>query len=142
MLYAMIFYMRELYYSRHGITVDLENGIRNRPDTELTKTGREEARATGRQLLARFIIPKIIVCSGLVRARQSAEEIADVIGFDPETIIEEDLFNERECGIAVGMNNKEIKRVYPAALARRVSDLLHSNRSATQSRRFLQVANP
>jgi len=113
MVWYHLFYMREIYYSRHGITVDLENGIRNRPDTELTPAGREEARATGRQLLARFIVPKIIVCSGLVRARQSAEEIADVIGFDPAAIIEEDLFNERECGIAVGMRNKEIKRVYP-----------------------------
>jgi len=107
--------MREIYYSRHGITEDLENGIRNRPDTELTETGREEVRATGRQLLARFIVPKIIVCSGLVRAKQSALEIADVIGFNPDDIIEENLFNERECGEAVGMKNKEIKRLYPGA---------------------------
>jgi broad specificity phosphatase PhoE len=50
-----------------------------------------------------------------VRAKQSALEIADVIGFEPDDIIEEDLFNERECGEAVGMKNNEIKRLYPGA---------------------------
>lgn len=105
--------MKEIYYSRHGITTDLENGVRNRPDTELTEQGREQARGTGRELIARFIVPKLVVCSILPRAIQSAQEITRVIGYDPSNIVRNELFNERECGIAVGMKNKEIKSQYP-----------------------------
>ena len=105
--------MRELYFSRHGITDDLENGIRNRFDAKLTPVGHEEARATGEQLLARFIIPQLVVCSRLPRAIQTAENIAEVIGYDKEDIVQSDLLNERDCGIAKGMKNAEIRRLYP-----------------------------
>lgn len=105
--------MRELYYSRHGITVDLENGIRSRPDTELSDLGQEQAQSAGRTLLARFVVPELVICSALPRARQSAEEIARIVGYDPSNIIQDELLNERECGIAIGMKNEIIKSQYP-----------------------------
>ncbi|EDK72592.1 Phosphoglycerate mutase [candidate division TM7 genomosp. GTL1] len=85
--------MRELYFCRHGITDDLENGIRNRPDALLSPTGHEEARRAAGILMARLVVPQLVVCSALPRAIQTAENIAEVIGYDPDKIVQSELLN-------------------------------------------------
>lgn len=105
--------MQELYYSRHGQTVDLTTGHRSRRDTELTRKGWNEARSAGHTLLEHAVVPSLIVCSGLIRARQSAEAIAKVIGYNLSHIRSLDLLNERLWGEAEGILNTEIKQRWP-----------------------------
>lgn len=102
--------MNELYYCRHGLTNDLEAGIRNRPEAFLTPEGVSQARFSAELLVSRNITPELIVCSGLLRARQTAEEIAGIID---APIIQSNLLNERYCGVAVGMKNADIKMQFP-----------------------------
>lgn len=105
--------MRELYYGRHGQTVDLSTGHRSRRDTELTEQGWAEARRAGELLVAHRILPSLIVCSELPRAIQSAEAAADVVGYSKDRIRRESLLNERLWGEAEGVPNAEIKRRWP-----------------------------
>jgi broad specificity phosphatase PhoE len=100
------------YFCRHGITDDLEAGTRNKPDARLTEAGCEEMRRAGRLLRSRSIRPALIVCSTLRRAIESAQEIAGEIGYCGE-IRRSMLLDERDCGIATGMKNAEIQRLYP-----------------------------
>lgn len=105
--------MDEFYYCRHGQTYDLTTNHRSRPDTELTKKGLNEASKAGRLLLRRKITPSLIVCSELIRAKQSAGAIARVIGYDLTRIKSLALLNERRWGAAEGVLNTEIKDRWP-----------------------------
>ena len=105
--------MQELYYCRHGQTVDLSTGHRSRRDTILTQQGWEEARQAGMLLASRRILPSLIVCSELPRAVQSAEEIARVIDYGIDNILRMTVLNERYWGMAEGVLNTEVKQRWP-----------------------------
>lgn len=100
--------MKDMYYVRHGETEDLVANIRSRSSTNLTEQGREQARQAGALLVARRIMPELIISSAMPRAIQTAEEIAGVLGYDNETFIRNSLLNERDCGEAVGQHNSVI----------------------------------
>lgn len=102
--------MRELYYCRHGITDDLENGIRNRPEASLTDEGFRQAHGVAELLIGREIRPDLIVSSALLRAVQTARIISDTYG--GIDIIPSPLLNERHAGSAIGMKNKDIKIMF------------------------------
>ena len=73
--------MRAVYFTRHGETVwNVENKICGVTDIPLTDRGREQARALGRQLAAGEAGITRILCSPLVRARETAELIAAETG--------------------------------------------------------------
>ena len=73
--------MRAVYFTRHGETVwNVENKICGVTDIPLTDRGREQARALGRQLAAGEADITRILCSPLVRARETAELIAAETG--------------------------------------------------------------
>lgn len=103
--------MRKLYYCRHGITDDLENGIRNRPTASLTGEGVRQAQAVVELLISKGVMPQIIASSELLRAVQTAREISTVLG--GLKIVTSPLLNERNAGSAIGMKNKDIKRLFP-----------------------------
>lgn len=103
--------MRELYYCRHGITDDLENGIRNRPEASLTAEGIAQAQAAAELLIEKDIRPDVIASSALRRALQTAEEISLLLG--GLKIVTSPILNERYAGSAIGMKNKDIKRLFP-----------------------------
>lgn len=105
--------MQELYYARHGQTVDLATGHRSRRDTVLTSQGREEAIKAGDLLVARDILPTLIVCSELPRAMQSAEIMAEMVGYRKDKILQNPLLNERLWGQAEGVLNTKIKGRWP-----------------------------
>ena len=50
----------------------------------LTESGREDARALGKQLAADGVRPDAILTSPLLRARQTADEIGRAVGVEPE----------------------------------------------------------
>ncbi len=105
--------MQELFYSRHGETFDLVAGVRSRYDTELTDDGRIQMKRVGDLLLARQIKPSLIICSKMPRAIQSAEIVADTIGYHWSCILHQQLLNERFCGEAEGMRHKDIEQRWP-----------------------------
>ena len=73
--------MQTVYFTRHGETVwNVENKICGVTDIPLTDRGRAQARALGRQLAADPRGITRILCSPLVRARETAELIAAETG--------------------------------------------------------------
>ncbi|MDQ3011634.1 MAG: phosphohistidine phosphatase SixA [Acidobacteriota bacterium] len=72
--------MIELYLMRHGIAADLgEGGIINDADRPLTPEGRARMKQSGaglRELGAKF---NVILTSPLLRCRQTAEAVAEVL---------------------------------------------------------------
>lgn len=80
--------MQDIYFTRHGETVwNVENKICGVTDIALTNRGREQARALGRQLAAGEQGITRILCSPLVRAKETAEIIAAETGL-PLTVDE------------------------------------------------------
>ena len=74
--------MQTVYFTRHGETVwNVENKICGVTDIALTDRGREQARALGRRLAAGEEGITRILCSPLVRARETAELIAAETGW-------------------------------------------------------------
>lgn len=89
--------MNHLYFVRHGISVmNLSGVFSGRTNTPLAEEGKEQCRAAGQQLRDAGI--DCIVSSPVTRALSTAQIIAEEIGFDPEKIITNDLFIEREFG--------------------------------------------
>ena len=61
-------------------------------DRPLNKRGRRDAPEMGRRLAARGLSPAVIVSSPAVRARATAESIAEQIGYVADIVVEEDLY--------------------------------------------------
>ena len=65
--------MGHFYFVRHGQTVwNVENKICGATDSPLTEYGREQARETGRKIIAEGIKADEIICSPLSRAADTA----------------------------------------------------------------------
>ena len=70
----------ELYILRHGDAVDRVTGGYTRDEERpLTEQGREEARLAGSALAALGVRPDLLLTSPLVRARQTAELVAEAV---------------------------------------------------------------
>ena len=73
--------MGHFYFVRHGQTVwNVENKICGCTDSPLTEYGREQARETGRKILAEGIQADEILCSPLSRAKDTAQLISQMTG--------------------------------------------------------------
>lgn len=89
--------MKHLYFVRHGLSVmNLNVVFSGRTDTPLAPEGVEQCRIAGEQLRTAGI--DCIVSSPIARALSSAEIIAEVIGFNPANIIQNELLIERDFG--------------------------------------------
>ena len=76
--------MRNVYFVRHGETIwNVENKICGATESALTERGREQARVIGREIKARMDAGELqidrMLCSPLSRARDTAQEIADIL---------------------------------------------------------------
>ena len=77
--------MKELYFTRHGQTVwNVENKICGTTDIELTELGRQQAMELGNKIKERRLQIDKILCSPLIRARETAQHIADATGIPLE----------------------------------------------------------
>ncbi|MEV4257052.1 histidine phosphatase family protein [Spirillospora sp. NPDC049652] len=100
---------RRLLLWRHGQTTwNVERRFQGKTDIPLDETGVAQARRAARLLGA--LKPTAIVSSPLVRARDTAQSLADLtglqVGLDPELI-------ERDGGEWEGLNDREIRERYP-----------------------------
>lgn len=100
--------MKRIYLIRHGQSEwNVEGKVQGTKDSLLTDKGREQAAMAGRRLADLEI--KKIYCSGLSRARETAEIIGGIIGAEVEVIPE---FVEICFGHWEGLPLDEVKRIY------------------------------
>jgi len=89
--------MKHLYFIRHGESVMNKQGIfSGRVETPLTTEGKSQVRKAGESLKAIRI--DCIVSSPLGRTMETAELLAELIGYPKDKIITTPLFTERDFG--------------------------------------------
>ena len=93
---------------RHGLSESNKMGIwTGLNDVELAPEGKVQARQAGESL--KDIHFDIAFVSGLIRAKQTLDEILDTLGYKVE-IISNDALDERDYGIYTGKNKWEVKK--------------------------------
>ena len=99
--------MKHVYFVRHGQS-EFNKSIKwaGSSDTPLTKLGHKQAIEAGKQLSAKAILPDIIICSPLQRAHDTAQHIAEQIGYPEKRILIKPALTERDFGILEG--NKKL----------------------------------
>jgi broad specificity phosphatase PhoE len=80
----------KLYLVRHGQTIDAENNIKQRTNSNLSETGRVQAKRTGRLIKDKGI--EIIISSPWIRAKETAEIINMTL---KKQIVFEELYREK-----------------------------------------------
>ena len=97
-----------IYLIRHGETDwNHQKRRQGRRDIPLNDDGREQMRLCGEQLAGLAV--DAIVTSPLSRAVESAEIVADGLGFDKQHIIRDEGLIERDFGDVDGMTRAELK---------------------------------
>lgn len=101
--------MKTVYFIRHAETDALVDGVMagGEYETSLTDHGRQQARAAGKALRDKHI--ELIVSSPMERTKETAEIIADEVGIDRGTIIENELIIERAFGSYSGKPYQEYR---------------------------------
>ncbi len=85
-----------ILFVRHGQSEANANVTVGTPETLLTQAGIEQAHVTGQNLRAKNVTA--IVCSPFIRARQTAEAIAEELNFPASNITIIDQLHERRMG--------------------------------------------
>jgi broad specificity phosphatase PhoE len=93
-----------IYFVRHGESEANQRGIfaGQKEDSVLTEKGREQARATVKEIKIKNLIIDKIICSPLKRTKETAEIIAKEIGFDIEKISFDNRVIEYDMGSLTG----------------------------------------
>jgi probable phosphoglycerate mutase len=100
----------KIYLIRHGQTTgDVEDRYGGDYEDHLTEGGREQARALAEKLRHSGI--EIIFCSPKVRARETAEIVADAIGCRVEVV--KDIRERNNYGALTGMVKQEAREKHP-----------------------------
>lgn len=99
--------MLKIYLARHGQDVDNANGILNgRRDLTLTAKGIEQAKELAEKIKQIGLTFDKIYCSPLVRAKRTAEIVAEELGID-RLEVKMDLI-ERDFGVMTGKRVDQI----------------------------------
>jgi uncharacterized phosphatase len=99
--------MKHLYFVRHGVSIMNRTGFfSGRTETPLHEDGRDQARTAGKQLKDKKIIIDCIVSSPLSRTYETAQLIAQEIGYPEDKILTNDLLMERDFGPLEGSTYK------------------------------------
>lgn len=107
--------MGVVYFVRHGQTVwNVENKICGATDIALTKTGHEQAIATGKKILEEGIVADEILYSPLIRAKDTALHIAEITGIPAreEVRLKEQNFGKYESTARNGEEFQEAKKQF------------------------------
>lgn len=99
----------KLYFLRHGQSEYNSIGIlAGQLDVGLTKLGRDQAKLAGQDILEQRIPIDLIVSSKLIRAYDTAVEIAKALNYPIDEIYQTDLVTERDFGSLQGTASKKI----------------------------------
>lgn len=94
--------MQQLYFCRHGQSeLNFQQVYAGQIDTPLTDLGRQQARLAGEA--CQHISIDLIVCSTMSRARETADIIAEVIGYPVTNILQNEIFIEQSYGSLQGL---------------------------------------
>ncbi|HVS78978.1 MAG TPA: histidine phosphatase family protein [Candidatus Saccharimonadales bacterium] len=100
--------MKKLYFVRHGLSEMNKSGhYAGRTNTPLAEEGRIQAQKAGEK--AKKLDIDLIVSSPLSRALETAQIIADEIGYPPNKIMVNDILQERSWGDWEGRRFRPIK---------------------------------
>lgn len=100
----------KIYLIRHGETTgDIEGRFGGNYDDHLTERGRKQSRELAEKLLDKNI--EIIYTSPKIRARETADEVANVLHVPVEIV--EELRERNNYGILTGMTKVEAKEKHP-----------------------------
>lgn len=92
--------MKNLYFMRHGQSQANADRVYATAETPLSDLGRQQAAEAGEQLRTAGI--NLIICSDLRRAVETAEIVADAIGYDRAKIVVDTRLREVYRGDLVG----------------------------------------
>jgi 2,3-bisphosphoglycerate-dependent phosphoglycerate mutase len=103
--------MRVLVLLRHGRSRADDEGVHEgRYDSPLTDVGRDQATRLAQHWRETGVRFERVVCSSLVRARETAEIVATALGVDVEV---SDLWMERDNGPLAGLTEDEATARFP-----------------------------
>ena len=95
---------------RHGESEwNLKNLFTGWRNPDLTEKGIGEARATGKALKARGIVPDLYYTSSLRRAQHTLDLMLEEMGIDNVTIVRNTALNERDYGDLAGLNKDDAR---------------------------------
>jgi 2,3-bisphosphoglycerate-dependent phosphoglycerate mutase len=95
---------------RHGQSEwNLENLFTGWRNPDLTELGQQEARATGKALKARGIVPDLYYTSALRRAQHTLDLMLEEMGIANVTITRNIALNERDYGDLSGLNKDDAR---------------------------------
>jgi 2,3-bisphosphoglycerate-dependent phosphoglycerate mutase len=95
---------------RHGQSEwNLKNLFTGWRNPDLTEKGVEEARAAGKLLKARGIVPDLYYTSALKRAQSTLDLMLEEMGIENVTIIRNQALNERDYGDLAGLNKDDAR---------------------------------
>ncbi|QDF29716.1 SixA phosphatase family protein [Halarcobacter anaerophilus] len=83
--------MKELYILRHA-QKEIQNDYEYDYDISLSKKGFEDAKKIGKLLKQKEVLPDLIVSSPAIRARQTAQIVAQEIGYDKNIMFNEVIY--------------------------------------------------
>ncbi|MDE7322198.1 MAG: histidine phosphatase family protein [Lachnospiraceae bacterium] len=145
--------MAQVYFTRHGQTIwNVENKICGATDIALTEWGREQARELGRKILDERLCIDEILYSPLMRARDTAFEVAEITGIPAREDIrlKEQNFGKYEATPRNGETFQEAKKSFVnhfdggetmLHLAQRIYNLLDEIRAEAETKTYLLVAH-
>lgn len=114
--------MRQLFFVRHGESVDNAANVWSHTDTPLTDLGRAQAAAVGDAIKKSELRIDLIVTSPLARTIETAQIIASRLKYPAENIQTNGLLVERDWGELTGL--AKVSSSYAA-----LENLLRSNRT-------------
>ncbi|MBD8066461.1 2,3-bisphosphoglycerate-dependent phosphoglycerate mutase [Devosia sp. PTR5] len=95
---------------RHGQSEwNLKNLFTGWRNPDLTEKGQEEARATGKALKAKGIVPDLYYTSALRRAQHTLDLMLEEMGIVDVTIVRHTALNERDYGDLAGLNKDDAR---------------------------------
>lgn len=145
--------MAHVYFTRHGQTVwNVENKICGATDIALTELGREQARTLGKKILDEGLCIDEILYSPLIRAKDTAMEIAGITGIPAreEQRLKEQNFGKYESTPRNGAEFQEAKKCFinhfeggetMLHLAQRIYNLLDDIKAESGEKTYLLVAH-
>lgn len=102
--------MLKIFLARHGQNVDNLNGVLNgHRDLPLTDKGVEQAQELARRINESALVFDKIYCSPLIRAKRTAEIVAEELGMPKPTVL--DSLIERDFGVMGGQPINKIEEL-------------------------------